>query len=65
MNTVAVYFYTADAYELDFARLMWSHQFPLQSLILEQSMGLDSSLKKLDYRKHLSQKQIYLNMNSK
>lgn len=53
-------FHTDDSYELAFVRQTQSHQFPLQSLTLAQSVGLNSSLKKLDCKIHPSQKQVYL-----
>lgn len=53
-----LFFHTDDSYELAFVKQMQSHKFPFQSLTLAQSVNLKSSLKKLDYKIRLSQKEV-------
>lgn len=53
-----LFFHTDDSYELVFVKQTQSHKFPFQSLILAQSVNLNSSLKKLDDKIRLSQKAV-------
>lgn len=53
-----LFFHTDDSYELAFVTQTQSHKFPFHSPTLAQSVNLNSSLKKLDDKIHLSQKEV-------
>lgn len=53
-----LFFHTDDSYELAFVKQTQSHKFPFYSPTLAQSVNLNSSLKKLDDKIHLPQKEV-------